>query len=136
VIGDRTLTAIAIDQPRSLNDLAEIPGMSKAQVRRHGEALLKAVRVGKQKPPTKRKRHKRRDDKVLALIDALKNWRKVTARKLGVESDIVLPRDIMEEIGAAQPSSQEELATIMKDIPWRYRQYGDRIYRITQNQKP
>lgn len=136
VIGDRTLTAIAIDQPRSLEDLAEIPGMSKSQVRRHGKALLKAVQAGKQKPPTKRKRHKRRDDRELALIDALKNWRKVTARKLGVESDIILPRDIMEGIGAAQPASQEDLAALMKDIPWRYRQYGERIYEITQNLKP
>jgi len=132
VIGDRTLVAIAEEAPETLEELEELPGMSRGQVRRHGRALLQAVCVGQQKPPTKRPRTPRRDDRVIALIDALREWRKHAARKLSVESDIVLPRDVMEAIGEAMPKTRQELADQMQEIPWRYKEYGDQIYQIIQ----
>ena len=136
VIGDRTLIAIAVDAPTTLDALSDLPGMSKGQVRRHGKALLNAVREGQQKPPTKRPRRPRKDDRIIALTDSLRNWRKVTARKMEVESDIVLPRDILEQIGEAMPTSQDQVKDLMKDVPWRYHQYGDQIFKITQRNRP
>jgi ribonuclease D len=132
VIGDRTLIAIAAEQPNNLNALKEIPGMSPGQVHRHGRALLEAVRAGKQQPPTRRPRLPRKDDRVLILTDALKEWRKTTARKQDVESDIVLPRDTMEAIGEAMPSSRQALAEMMSDLPWRYQEYGEAIFRLVE----
>ena len=132
VIGDRTLVAIAEEAPETLEELAELPGMSRGQVRRHGRALLQAVYDGKQKPPTKRPRIPRKDDRVIALTDALRDWRKHAARKLSVESDIVLPRDVMDAIGEAMPKTRQELADLMQEVPWRYKEYGDQIYKIIQ----
>ncbi len=57
------------------------------------------------------------------------------ARKVGVESDIVLPKDILEKVGHSRPATKKELAALMKDIPWRFQEYGDQIFRITQNFK-
>jgi ribonuclease D len=133
VIGDRTLIAIAVDAPRTLEELAQLPGMSRGQVRRHGKALLNAVKAGQSKPPTKRPRRPRKDDRIIALTDALRDWRKITARKISVESDIVLPRDIMEEIGETMPEAREDLARLMKDIPWRHEKYGDEILEVIRN---
>ena len=132
VIGDRTLIAIAEDAPETLEDLGELPGMSRGQVRRHGRALLQAVYDGQQKPPTRRPRTPRKDDRVIALTDALREWRKHAARRLSVESDIVLPRDIMEAIGEAMPKTRDELADLMQEIPWRHQEYGDQIYQVIQ----
>ncbi len=133
VIGDKTLVAIAEKAPQTLEALAEQPGMTPGQIRRHGKALLRAVSDGKQAPPTKRPRTPYYDERIINLIEALRNWRKQMARKVGVESDIVLPRDVMEAIGHARPKSKEELADLMKDIPWRFKEYGDQIFRITQD---
>ena len=132
VIGDRTLVAIAEEAPETLDELAELPGMSRGQIRRHGRALLQAVYDGQQKPPTKRPRTPRKDDRVIALTDALREWRKHAARKLSVESDIVLPRDVMDAIGEAMPKTRQELADLMEEVPWRYKEYGDQIYKVIQ----
>jgi ribonuclease D len=130
VIGDRTLVAIAEEAPDSLDALSELPGMSYKQVRRHGKALLQAIWEGQQKPPLRRPRGPRRDDRVIALTEALRNWRKNTARGMKVESDVVLPRVIMEEIGNALPKSQDQLEDLMAQVPWRYNQYGEQIFQV------
>lgn len=133
VIGDKTLVAIAENAPETLEALSKLPGMTRGQVRRHGKALLQAVWKGQQEAPTKRPRPSHIDDRILTLIENLRNWRKHTARKIGVESDIVLPRDVMEKIAHAMPQSKKELSRLMKDVPWRYKQYGDKIFQITQD---
>ncbi|MGD2026318.1 MAG: HRDC domain-containing protein, partial [Anaerolineales bacterium] len=133
VIGDKTLVAIAEEAPDTLEVLSKLPGMTRGQVRRHGKALLNAVWAGQQDVPTKRPRQPYIDDRILTLIEDLRNWRKVTARKIGVESDIVLPRDVMEKIAHAMPQSKKELARLMKDVPWRHAEYGEKIFQITQD---
>lgn len=133
VIGDKTLIAVAEKAPETFEQLSELPGMTPGQVRRHGKAMLQAVWEGKQDAPTKRPRTFYLDDQIINLIEALRNWRKQMARRVGVESDIVLPKDILEKIGHAQPQSKDELAELMKDLPWRFQEYGDQIFRITQN---
>jgi ribonuclease D len=133
VIGDRTLVAIAEKSPKTLEELSELPGMTPGQVRRHGKAMLQAVSEGKNDAPTKRPRNNYIDDRIINLIEALRNWRKQKARKIGVESDIVLPRDVMEKIGHALPESKEALAELMKAVPWRFQEYGDQIFKITQD---
>ena len=132
VIGDKSLVAIAEEAPETLEELSRLPGMTRGQVRRHGKALLNAVWLGKQDAPTKRPRQPYIDDRILTLIEDLRNWRKVTARKIGVESDIVLPRDVMEKIAHAMPKSKKELSRLMEDVPWRYGEYGEKILQITQ----
>jgi len=133
VIGDKTLVAIAEKSPETLEELSELPGMTPGQVRRHGRAMLQAVWEGKKDDPTRRPRNNYIDDRIINLIEALRNWRKQRARKIGVESDIVLPRDVMEKIGHAMPESKEALAELMKDVPWRFQEYGDQIFQITQD---
>ena len=133
VIGDKTLIAVAEKAPETMEELSVLPGMTPGQIRRHGRSLLQAVWQGKQAPPTKRPRTLYLDEQVIDLIEALRNWRKLMARKVGVESDIVLPKDVLEKIGYAQPATKKELSELMKDIPWRFQEYGDQIFRVTQD---
>lgn len=133
VIGDKTLIAIAEIAPKTLDELTDLPGMTPGQIRRHGKAMLQAVLDGQQDHPTKRPRSVYLDDRIVNLIEALREWRKQKARKIGVESDIVLPRDVLEKIGHALPDSMDALAELMKDVPWRFQEYGDQIFSITQD---
>jgi ribonuclease D len=128
VIGDRTLVAIAESQPKTLAELADISGMSQSQVRRHGKAILQAIRDAGRDKPSYRKRLPSPDNGELLLLDTLSEWRKVTARSQGVESDVVLPRQLMEKIARRKPVSRIQLDEILTESPWRKKHYGERIW--------
>ena len=124
VIGDKTLVEIAAVEPRSNHELRDIHGMSEFQIRRHSKAILAAVRQGAVGEPTHRPKKIRQDNAFAHRLEALRNWRKETARKMGVESDVVLPRDLMFELAKNGKSNFSE---IMECVPWRLKKFGIKI---------
>jgi len=69
-------------------------------------------------------------------LEALRKWRKETGSKLGVESDVILPRDILEEIAHKAPATPAALQTIMEDVPWRYERFGSQILDTIHHKEP
>ena len=130
VIGDRTLLAIASELPESQDELAQLPGMSYKQVRRHGNKLLKAVRVGLQAKPIYPPQAPRHDNGFVERLEALRNWRKKTGRAMGVKSDIVLPRDLLYQLAETCPKDYPALKDILSEVPWRLQHYGDQILAV------
>jgi ribonuclease D len=128
VINDRTLLATATAAPRTVQELGRIPGMSPGQVRRHGHALLQAVQRGLKAQPLRPPRPPRPDDRYLARLDALRNWRKQAAQQMGVPSDVVLPRDVMLSLAENGPQSRAELDRLLEDFPWRREKFGSKIW--------
>ncbi|MDA1329813.1 MAG: ribonuclease D [Chloroflexi bacterium] len=127
IMGDRTLTAIAANAPRSTGELAQVEGMSDGQIRRHGEALLKAVQRGVGAEAPRRPPRSPYDEEYVERVEALRSWRKLTAREMAVESDVVLPRDVMETIAHANPHNPAQLDPLLSDLPWRKAQYSQGI---------
>lgn len=128
VIGDDILLRIAQRPPRSLKEMESLPGVSSRIVQRYGGELLKAVQRGTSggelypPPPPPRP-----DNVFLERVDALRGWRKAMARKMGVESDIVLPRDLLYEIARQDRIRHEKLEEILREVPWRLEQFGEEI---------
>ena len=54
---------------------------------------------------------------------------------MGVGSDVILPKDIMESIVAANPQSPQELQLLMTEVPWRFNRFGDQILKTLQTGK-
>ena len=127
VIGDRTLLAIAEAMPRTLNELRELPQLSEKQFQRNGRALWQAVERGLRAEPIRPPRPPRPDDEFLARLEALRSWRKRTARQMQVKSDVVLPRDVLYSIATNDPRDPEQLAALMSQVPWRYERFGNQI---------
>lgn len=127
VINDRTLLAIAVEAPRSMQELGRIPGMSQGQIRRHGHALLQAVQHGLKAPPIRPPRSPRPDGPFLARLEALRTWRKQAAQSMGVPSDVVLPRDVMQALAESGPQNRAELDEMLDDFPWRREHFGAQI---------
>ena len=127
VLGDRTLLAIAEALPRSLDELRALPELSEKQFQRNGRALWQAVERGLQAEPIRPPRPPRPDEDFLARLEALRGWRKRTARQMQVKSDVILPRDVMHSIAAHDPTHHEELGELMRQVPWRYERFGDQI---------
>jgi ribonuclease D len=109
VISDHTLHAVASALPGNLDELKAVQGMTNHQVDRHGKAILQAVQRGLQADPIHRPRNTRPDDQFLARVEALKQWRKHKARQLEVESDIILPRDLLQDLSSRNPLKMDSL---------------------------
>jgi ribonuclease D len=88
------------------------------------------VRSGLNSTPPRRPAYRRPEEAVLLRIDALKTWRKETARKYSVESDVILPKDLLESIAHRNPEDLTGLDTVMSDFPWRYNHFNGQILSV------
>jgi ribonuclease D len=66
----------------------------------------------------------------LARAEALKQWRKLKALKLEVESDIILPRDLLSLLASKNPMDMTTLKECLQDVPWRRKHYGEEILKV------
>lgn len=127
VIGNDALLALALVSPANLHGLEEAQALSMRQREKHATGVLHAIQRGLSAKPLRRPPAKRLDDHYLLRLDALRNWRKDKGKEWGVESDVILPKDIMETIAQVAPTSPEALAEVMKDLPWRLNHFGTEI---------
>lgn len=127
MFSDKTLVEIAAAEPRSKANLASIYGLTPNKLHRHARGLLQAVRQGLEDEPAYRPRRPRLPDEQIERLETLRLWRKTRAREMGVESDIVLPRDIMERIARKNPSRSQELHDLLEEIPWRRERFSGEI---------
>lgn len=134
VINDATLLAIATTLPKTMEELKRLPGMSEGQVHRHGGPLLRLVQRGLQAAPVQPPRSRRPDEQFLLRLENLRQWRKETARQIGVKSDVILPRDVLTAIAEKNPKGKEQLADILGGLPWRLEKYGEDILGVLNHQ--
>jgi ribonuclease D len=130
VISDNTLYSIANSLPSSQEELKNLPGMTNHQLNLHGKALLQAVQRGLQAEPIHPPRNVRPDNLFLVRVEALKQWRKQKARELEVESDIILPRDLLHQLAAQNPKETHSLSECLSEVPWRQEHYGEEILMV------
>jgi len=130
VLSNELLVSVCLQPPASLDDLKQVHGMNERMIRRHGVGLLQAVQRGLAMPPVRRQPRVRPDEKFVKRVEALKDWRKETGKELKVESDIILPREILEQIAARNPQTSQELMEIMQLVPWRFEHFGNSIHNV------
>ncbi len=130
ILPNRVLIGIAVRAPTTLEELDAVPELPGRTVERYGNGLISAVERGKASPPQHPPRNHRPSDALLRRLDLLREWRKETARPLGVESDVVLPKDTLIAIAEADPRSMEELGQAMQALPWRFEHFGQDIFKV------
>jgi ribonuclease D len=130
VFGDKTIIAIAVNCPGNLRDLGTLPGMSPKQVNRHGRALLGLVQRGLEAEPLAPPRPTRPDERYLNRLDALREWRKEKGKQTGVDSDVILPRELLTALANENPLSEEALGEVMCEYPWRREKFGAEILQV------
>lgn len=130
VMGNSILLTLAKTAPEDMKGLEQIKGMSSRRLSRYGDSILQAIQRGTQAEEPKRPQHERPSDDVLERYEALRNWRKRTARDRHVDSDIVLPRDTLWDIARANPSDASSLKKVMQPLEWRFETYGDSILKL------
>lgn len=130
VLGNDMLIEIAQTCPASHIDLIHLRNLPAKLRDRHGGDLLAAVRRGLKAPPTSRVHTPRPNDDYLLRLDRLREWRKKAAREMGVESDIILPRETLEAAAEVNPATRPELDALLAALPWRQAHYADQIWKV------
>jgi len=126
VMGDQQLFEIARLTPMHIDELLGL-GLSHVQVTRWGKEILAAVQKGLAAPIVRLPRAHRPDEAYISRLESLKRWRKTAAQKMGVESDVILPRPLMESLAKAGPQDMLRLGSILAGSPWRLAHFGPQI---------
>lgn len=127
VISNQALVEIAQISPKHKEELYILRNLSERLADRYSNKIMRAINEGKQAPPEYPPVHKRPKNSVLKRIDALREWRKVTGVELGVGSDVILPRDVLNRIAWAAPDCANTLQEQMQDVPYRFARFGQDI---------
>lgn len=135
VIGNSALLALAQAQPVTPSDLEKVVGVSPRVTARYKKEILEAVHKGASQAPILLEKRRRPSQAYIARLDALHQWRKNAGKKMGVQSDIILPRETMEVVAADHPRDMEELHALMADLPWRFEVFGDEIIKVIDKGK-
>ena len=132
VISDQTLVEISRHCPFDYNDLGQVYGVHHWLLRKHGRDILAAVKRGLKSDPIEPVNNKRPGAAYFNRMDAIHTWRKETARNMGVESDVVLPRDLMEAVVRENPKSASGLSELLDTVPWRLNRFGNDILNVLE----
>jgi ribonuclease D len=127
VLEDKVLLAIAEAMPQNRAGLKTISALTQGLFRRYADQILKVVERGSKAPPAHPPRNKRLPDEVRFRYEQLRQWRKETAEKRGVSSDIILPRDFLWQIALHPPENLQQLGDMLSPLEWRFKQYGSDI---------
>jgi ribonuclease D len=126
VIDNKRLVEIAIAAPRTSQDLEALE-LSSRQMDMYGNSILQAVERGRKAEPPTRPHTVRPKQAFVDRLNALSTWRKSVAEKIGIESDLILPKNWMHTIAEADPKTVEDLSKLMPQSPWRLENFGKEI---------
>ncbi len=127
ILSDAALLAAAQAMPRTraaLEAVAEIPPRAR---QRYGEEWLAAVRRGTEAAPPPRPSNRNGDEASQARFQRLREWRRQAAAARGIESDLILPRDMAWGIARANPSDLDSLHRLMLPLETRFAAHGAAI---------
>ncbi len=129
VIDDKRLVAITQTLPETQHDLAAL-GLTPRQMHIYGHEILQAVKHGKGTPTISRPHTLRPNQAFMDRLNVLSEWRKTAGLKMGVESDIILPKNWMHIIAEKNPRNLNALTTLMPQSPWRLENFGKGILKV------
>jgi ribonuclease D len=136
VLSDSALLSLARTQPRAMEDLQHVPDLPLRLADRYAAAILAALDRARSAAPPRPPASEPTNPAVLARYDKLRQWRKGVAAERGVESDIIVPREILWEVARRAPRSLQTLEPLMPCLPWRFRTYGDSMLRCLWGTDP
>ncbi len=127
VIGSNFLVQAALTLPTNLFTLRSRTDIPERLIDHFGKEILACIELGQTKPIQKQPRIPKKDKALRDRIELLKQYRKEEASRREVDSDIVLPREIMLEIAENPPATMEDIRKQMSDYPWRLNEFGKQI---------
>ncbi|MPM90371.1 Ribonuclease D [bioreactor metagenome] len=135
IITNEVLMKLIKEVPSTYDELKAIRGTSPRFIERHANEILDILKKKESLPPLRKERKVRPSEAYLNRLDSLREWRKLKGKELKVESDVILPRDFVENVAGANPTTQKELKEILQLIPWRNEHFGKEILLVLKKQE-
>jgi ribonuclease D len=131
IFPNRFIQALVETMPVNREDFYSMGYSPIRSVEKYMQPVLAIIIEAKQNKGQYQAHHNHRPEwDFFKRLDAIRAWRKQKAYELQVMSDIILPKDVLLEITNKNPESMDQLAEIMKDIPWRYEHFGEQILTV------
>lgn len=128
ILSDKSLIAVARVAPHDTAGLRAIGELPDSLAHRYGEALLEAVTRGQAAPlPAPPNLEPPLDPKVVERYTALREWRKQRAETRGVESDVIIGKDVLWALAETVPVTLDAMRAIRGLTEWRIEQYGEEL---------
>ncbi|MCI0477920.1 MAG: HRDC domain-containing protein [Anaerolineales bacterium] len=139
VIPDATLLRIADARPQSTRALAHL-GISDFVMRRYSQPLIAAVARGGATPQSARPHPHSRNENFLDnaarnRLGKLKEWRKARALARGVENDVIVSNDVLNNIARKNPRTLDALVAATGLGPWKTRAYGEEMLEVLHGKR-
>jgi ribonuclease D len=139
VIGNESLVMIAAGMPKSMFQLRRINGFSHGQIRRLGREVIEAIlRAREAGPMAKLPKLPNREgttgfsDEESELHERLKQWRKVAAAEMQIDSAYLVNRHVLLRIAKVRPQAIAALQSIAGIELWQVETFGEAILGIVR----
>lgn len=132
VVGNAPLMDVARTQPRTLQGLVGIEGISPRLADRYGRDILGCVEAALLLSPSAlpfypRGERRVRDPEADKRFTRLKEWRKERAAALEMEPGILINNAVLEEIARRLPRRPEDLASVPGMKNWQRQVVGEEV---------
>lgn len=129
VLSAETLQEIAGAKPRTISELSGVKGMTPGLMNRHGGAILAAVNRGLEVPEVNLPRYPRVNKRetsagTASRLKLLKQWRENCSAMLGLDTGVLAPNWLLDELAEKHPASEPALESIAGMRQWQRRLYG------------
>jgi len=130
-LNDQALLSIALDPPDQREDLLKHPGVTPRALRTMARAIQIALLRAKTLPPIDRAPPKRKgpqlDDRAFERYEALRQFRTERSKSEGIDSSLLLRRELMESLAQDPPADLETLSERL--APWQVERLGAGVLR-------
>ena len=133
MLPNKVLIQLAQQAPKHQQVLFRMRGFPKTLARRNGEEIIAAIKHGKtaQLPP--RPRNRKPPAEVAERYNLLRKWRKNKAEQRGVDSNVILPKEVLWDLAKQLPMNAGDLEAIDGFGSWRQGEYGEELLDILRN---
>ncbi len=133
VLGNGPMIELARRAPNQKEDMGRIKGISTRWLGRYGKAALAAIHSGRSAPlPSQPPRPRPAPPPVMERYTALREWRKDRANARGVESDVIVSKNVLWALAHEAPKSLDDMQRIPGLGPWRLSNYGAELLEVLQ----
>ncbi len=143
LLSNNAMLTLSRQRPRTLDELRRTRGLSSSLIRKHGQAVLEAIRRGTRQPmrweqrprPVANHQGSRPSADAQARYEALRNWRNAAAQARGVEPDIVLTNQLLWALAQRNPRTPAELAGDGLLAPWEIEEFGAEVLAVIKDSR-
>ena len=134
ILPEELLVRLAGEQPRSMDCLRRVKGMSPYLAARFGGDILAEIEKGLRSPPVEKPPERREtelwDGPTRRRYEALRGWRRLQAERRGVNPAVIMPNEHLRALAQGPRASKDPALWLTALSPYKRETYGEELSRL------